>query len=184
MGRRRLLRHGLQLSGSTRRTGRTRGHRLLSHGHRRHAVSAHRAHGTGLNDHDRSVGVRVDPRGVDAGDDEEDKVDGPDEPDEDGGGNHDLRAASGHLALVVAPAVVGAVARIARVVVAPGIGAVPGELPGQGSLETTDDGGGKPDDEADADVCTGMNTRVEVVTGSYDELRGTPKDTGTSLKHR
>lgn len=132
-----------------------------------------------LDDHDGSVLGGVETGGVDAREDEEDEVDDPLEPGEDGAGDEDGVAARGLVALLVRGVAVGVVAGVA--VVAAPVAVVHGSRDGDGRGEAADDGGGEPDDEGEADVGAGVDALLEAVDGADDELGAAPEDGDASL---
>lgn len=110
-------------------------------------------------DHGGSVTGGVDSVGVNAGEDEEDKVDGPEEPGEDGAGNDEAISTRG---LAVVAVIVSRTGR--WVVVIRAVSVVPvvvvRDLPRQCGLDAADHGGREPDDEAEGDVSAGVDARV------------------------
>jgi hypothetical protein len=130
------------------------------------------AHGGHIYNGARSPGV-VPLGRIDAGADEEDKVD---EPEKDG---EDARSRGHALASVVAVVVAlfvlvyGRVPAAAVVVVFIIVVSVHGKV---GGLDAADKGGREPDEEADADMGARVHARLPLADGANDELDAAPDD--------
>lgn len=124
------------------------------------------------NDHDGALGGRVAPVRADAGVDEEAKVDCEDHAGDDGGA--DNLAPGGRIlgrAVVVRDGVALAVGggELAAVVVL--VAVVQGDVCAE---HAAGDAGNHPDDEAHADVGSGVDARLELSDCSGDDLGQTP----------
>jgi hypothetical protein len=134
--------------------------------------------GRGLVVDDGAVGGAAALVGVDAGADEEDELDEPEEQGEDGGGLGEGAAAAEPGVRVELRVVVVVVA--ARGAAAARLTVVDGDE--DGALEGDDPGGGEPDEQGDGDMGAGVDAGLELADDAGDALGEGPDDAGDGLR--